>query len=148
MSEGRSVEGFLGLSDPNGRPKISSKDIADKLEEYVGPVPDAYRVRYGVTEGGSGQGGGLYYGVASSEPEALKNAILDLKSEIESYSSVTRAWDGLESSASEIQFTLKPGAETLGITLTDVTRQVRQAFYGTEVQRLPRNGEDVRVMLR
>ena len=148
VSEGRSVEGFLGLSDPNGRPKISSKDIADKLEEYVGPVPDAYRVRYGVTEGGSGQGGGLYYGVASSEPEALKNAILDLKSEIESYSSVARAWDGLESSASEIQFTLKPGAETLGITLTDVTRQVRQAFYGTEVQRLPRNGEDVRVMLR
>ena len=148
VSEGRSVEGFLGLSDPNGRPKISSKDIADKLEEYVGPVPDAYRVRYGVTEGGSGQGGGLYYGVASSEPEALKNAILDLKSEIESYSSVTRAFDGLESSASEIQFTLKPGAETLGITLTDVTRQVRQAFYGTEVQRLPRNGEDVRVMLR
>lgn len=148
VSQGRSVEGFLGLSDPNKRPDISSKDIADKLEEYVGPVPDAYRVSYGVTEGGSGQGGGLYYGVASSDPEALRDAILDLKAEIESYSSVTRAWDGLESSASEIQFTLKPGAETLGLQLSDVTRQVRQAFYGQEVQRLPRNGEDVRVMVR
>lgn len=148
MSEGRSVQGFLGLSDPNKRPATSSKDIADKLEEYVGAIPDAYRVSYGVTEGGSGQGGGLYYGVASSDPEALKAAILDLKSEIESYSSVARAWDGLESSAREIRFTLKPGAETLGIKLSDVTRQVREAFYGREVQRLPRNGEDVRVMVR
>ena len=148
MSQGRSVQGFLGLSDPNKRPDTSSKDIADKLEEYVGSIPDAYRVSYGVTEGGSGQGGGLYYGVASSDPEALKAAILDLKSEMESYNSVTRAWDGLESSAREIQFTLKPGAETLGIKLSDVTRQVREAFYGREVQRLPRNGEDVRVMVR
>jgi len=148
VSEGRSVDGFLGLSDPNGRPQTSSKSIADKLEEYVGPVPDAYRVRYSVNEAGTGQGGGLFYGVASADPEVLKAAILDLKSEIESYSSVTRAWDGLESSASEIQFTLKPGAATLGISLSDVTRQVRQAFFGIEVQRLPRNGEDVRVMLR
>ncbi len=147
-SEGRRVDGFLGLSDPNKRPEISSKDIADKLEEYVGSIPDAYRVSYGVNQGGSGQGGGLFYGVASSDPDALKAAILDLKTEMESYSSVTRAWDGLESSASEIQFTLKPGAEALGLKLSDVTRQVRQAFFGLEVQRLPRNGEDVRVMVR
>ena len=67
---------------------------------------------------------------------------------MESYSAVARAWDGLESSAREMQFTLKPGAETLGIKLSDVTRQVRQAFFGQEVQRLPRNGQDVRVMVR
>ena len=119
-----------------------------KRQEYVGPVPDAYRVRYDVEQSGGGNRGGVFYGVASADPEVLKAAVLDLKSEIESYSAVPRAWDGLESSASEIQFTLKPGAATLGITLSDVTRQVRQAFFGTEVQRLPRNGEDVRVLLR
>ena len=43
---------------------------------------------------------------------------------------------------------MKPGAETLGLTLQDVTRQVRNAFFGNEVQRLPRNGEDVRVIVR
>lgn len=148
VAQGRTVDGFLALSDPNERPSVSSKDIADKLEEYIGSIPDAYRVRYGVTEGGSGQGGGLYYGVSSSDPEALRTALLEIKAEMESYSAVARAWDGLESSAREMQFTLKPGAETLGLTLSDVTRQVRQAFFGQEVQRLPRNGEDVRVMVR
>jgi len=148
FSQGRSVNGFLGLSASKERSNISTKDFADKLEEYVGPIPDAFRVNYGFTEGGPQNSGGLFYGVASTDPEVLEAAILDIKREIESYSAVARAWDGLESSAKEIQFTMKPGAETLGIQLSDVTRQVREAFFGREVQRLPRNGEDVRVMVR
>mgnify|MGYP000409789048 FL=1 len=148
ITESRGVEGFLGLTVTNERNNASTKEIADKLEEYVGPIPDAYRVNYGTTEGGGGNGGGLYYGVTSSDPEALKVALLELKEEMESFSTVVRAWDSLESSASEVRFNMKPGAETLGITLADVTRQVREAFYGREVQRLPRNGEDVRVMVR
>ena len=148
ISEGRSVNGFLGLAGTRERRDISTKKFADKLEEYVGPIPDAYRVNYGFTEGGSQNGGGLFYGVASTDPDVLKESILDIKREIESYSAVARAFDGLESSAKEIQFTLKPGAETLGVNLADVSRQVREAFFGREVQRLPRNGEDVRVMVR
>jgi len=148
VTAGRNIQGFLGLAPTRARRDISTKEFADKLEEYVGPIPDAYRVTYGFTEGGSGNGGGLFYGAASTDPEALKAAILDLKTEMESYSAVTRAWDSLESSAKEVRFELKPGAETLGLKLSDVTRQVREAFYGREVQRLPRNGEDVRVMVR
>lgn len=144
----RSVEGFLALTEVDKRNNASTKEVADQLEEYVGPIPDAFRVSYGFSHGGSGNDRGLRYGVASSDPEALKVALLELKSEMESYSSVVRAYDSLESSASEIRFKMKPGAETLGITLADVTRQVREAFFGREVQRLPRNGEDVRVMVR
>ncbi len=147
VAEGRSVEAYLGLVDASKRQDISTKDISDKLEEYVGQVPDAYRFNYGFTEGGTG-GGGLYFGVASADEEDLTLALMEIKEEIESYSAVSRAWDNLESSAQELRFTMKPGAESLGITLADVTRQVREAFYGREVQRLPRNGEDVRVMVR
>jgi len=148
IAEGRRIDGFLGLAANDDRRRISTKDIADKLEIYVGPIPDAFRVTYGFTEGGSGQGGGLFYGVAASDEDDLRLAVLDIKNHMETYPDISSAWDGLESSASEIRFTLKPGAETLGITLADVTRQVREAFYGREVQRLPRNGEDVRVMVR
>jgi len=147
IAQGRSVEAYLGLVDANKRQEISTKDISDKLEEYVGEVPDAYRFRYGFTEGGTG-GGGLFFAVAGNDEEALTAAVLDIKQEMESYSAVARAWDNMESSAQELRLTMKPGAESLGITLADVTRQVREAFYGREVQRLPRNGEDVRVMVR
>jgi len=144
----RSIEGYFGLVDGNKRKLVSSKMIADKLEEYVGPIPDAYRVSFGVDASGGGGAQGIRYAVAAQDVEALDAAVKELKTELESYDSVTRAWDSLESSSKEIRFTLKPGAETLGITLATVTRQVREAFYGREVQRLPRDGEDVRVMVR
>jgi multidrug efflux pump subunit AcrB len=148
MTDGRAVQGFLGLIDGNKRRHVSTKEIAEKLEEYVGPIPDAYRVTYGFSEGGGGDDRGVRYGITSADTEKLKLALLDLKTEIESYSGVIRAWDSLESSAKELRFEMKPGAESLGIKLSDVSRQVREAFYGREVQRLPRNGEDVRVMVR
>jgi len=122
--------------------------VSDKLEEYVGPVSDAFRVNYGFTEGNFGGGGGIRFAVASSDEDDLRAAVLELKEEVSTYNGVVGTWDNLESSASEIRFNMKPGAESLGITLQDVTRQVRQAFFGQEVQRLPRNGEDVRVMVR
>ncbi len=148
ITEGRGVQGFLGLLDSSKRNNVSTREIADKLEEYVGPVSDAFRVDYGFTEGGFGGGGGLFFAVASDDEDDLKAAVLDLKEEVSTFSGVVGTWDNLESSASEIRFNMKPGAESLGITLQDVTRQVRQAFFGQEVQRLPRNGEDVRVMVR
>ena len=43
---------------------------------------------------------------------------------------------------------ITPAAETLGLTPDDLARQVRQAFYGEEVQRIQRGRDDVRVMVR
>lgn len=148
ITQGGRVQGFLGLIKTSERNNTSTRDVSDKLEEYVGPVSDAFRVDFGFTEGNFGGGGGIRYAVGSDNEEDLKRAVLELKEEVATYGGVVGTWDTLESSASEIQFNMKPGAETLGITLQDVSRQVRQAFFGLEVQRLPRNGEDVRVMVR
>ena len=43
---------------------------------------------------------------------------------------------------------IKPAAEALGLTLQDLGRQVPQAFYGEETQRIQRGRDDIRVMVR
>jgi multidrug efflux pump subunit AcrB len=48
----------------------------------------------------------------------------------------------------ELLINMKPGAEKLGISLNDVSRQIRQAYFGEEVQRLPRANGDVKVMVK
>jgi multidrug efflux pump subunit AcrB len=48
----------------------------------------------------------------------------------------------------EIKLNLKPEAEALGITLQDLASQVRAGFYGTEVQRIQRGQDEVKVMVR
>ena len=72
----------------------------------------------------------------------------DLISQLRSYEGVYNVVNDTRSAAEEIQFDLKPGAEALGLTRADVARQVRQGFFGEDVQRLPRDGEDVRVFVR
>ena len=41
-----------------------------------------------------------------------------------------------------------PSAEALGLTVEDIARQVRQAFYGAEAQRIQRGRDEVKVMVR
>ena len=48
----------------------------------------------------------------------------------------------------EIQLALRPAARTLGLTLDDMARQVRAAFFGVEALRLQRGREEVRVYAR
>ena len=54
----------------------------------------------------------------------------------------------LDSGRSEIQLRLKPEARQFGVTVNDLARQVRQSFYGDEVQRIQRGRNEVKVMLR
>ena len=43
---------------------------------------------------------------------------------------------------------LLPEGESTGLRLSDVGKQMRQAFYGEEVQRLQRGRDEVKVMVR
>ena len=48
----------------------------------------------------------------------------------------------------ELQLELKPQANSLGLTLDDLARQVRSAFFGSEALRVLRGREDMRVYVR
>ena len=47
-----------------------------------------------------------------------------------------------------MQLNILPEAQSLGLSQQDLARQVRQAFFGEEVQRIQRGQDDVRVMVR
>ncbi|MCK4628481.1 MAG: efflux RND transporter permease subunit, partial [Sedimentisphaerales bacterium] len=48
----------------------------------------------------------------------------------------------------ELKLSLKDEGRVLGLTLSDLARQVRHGFYGYEVQRVQRGRDDIRVMVR
>ena len=56
--------------------------------------------------------------------------------------------DNFQEGKLEMKLQLKPQARTLGLTLADLARQVRQGFYGDQVLRFQRGSDDVRVMVR
>lgn len=147
IAYGTNVRAFVGLAAPEDRPEtIRSKDLAEILRANVGEIQDAEEIDFAFTFNDSDTG--IRFALSNKNLDHLREAADVVKAQLATYSTVYDIGDNLSSAAEEIQISMKPGAETLGVTLADVSRQLRQAYYGEEAQRLPREGEDVRVMVR
>jgi multidrug efflux pump subunit AcrB len=72
----------------------------------------------------------------------------ELKRRLADYPGVVDITDSYRTGKQEIKLQILPAAEALGLTLSDLARQVRQAFYGEEVQRIQRERDEVKIMVR
>jgi multidrug efflux pump subunit AcrB len=139
-----SVLAIVKLTPPERR-DMSAKEAAIRLRELMGDVPDAKEVSVEYTHNNGGPDFEL--SIRHSDLDVLRQAVGEVEEKLRSFASIYDVRNNLESASEEIRIILKPGAHKLGLTLSDVTRQVRQAYYGEEVQRLPREGQDVKVMV-
>ncbi|MDE0005098.1 MAG: efflux RND transporter permease subunit, partial [Rhodospirillaceae bacterium] len=78
----------------------------------------------------------------------LALAAAELRGELARFDGVVDISDSFRSGKQEAKLSLRPEGRLLGLTLNDLARQARQAFYGEEVQRVQRGTEDIRVMVR
>ena len=83
-----------------------------------------------------------------TDVDALRRVSAELQAALEGFPGVRDVRDSYRASKDELELRLRPSAEGLGLSVADLARQVRQAFFGEEAQRLARNGEDVKVMVR
>lgn len=122
----------------------SSEATAD-LRAAIGTIPDAEQLSLGFLRGG---GSGVYLRLTSPSFDDLKAASAQLQDKLKDYEGLNEITDSFESAKAEFELLLKPQAQYLGITASNLARQVRQAFFGTEAQRIQRGRDDVRVMIR
>ena len=125
---------------------VDTATLSAEFREAAGPLPEAKEVRMDFTIQDPGKPINLI--LASRDPADLEKIAPDVRAALLAYPGVFDVSDSFDSPRDEIQLILKPAAESLGITLAEVARQVRQAFYGAEAQRIPRDREDVKVMVR
>ncbi|WP_300375806.1 efflux RND transporter permease subunit [Henriciella sp.] len=145
-SEGE-VQSWIGLMPAEDRPTgVSTKMITDEVRTAFGDVPDAEEVNFSYTINDSDNS--IRFAINHDDLDLLRQAAEEVKAQLATYEQTYDIGDNLSSAAEEVRIDLKPGATTMGITLSDITSQVRAAYYGIEAQRLPRDGEDVRVMVR
>ena len=132
-SEGREIDGF---------------EIANRWREQVPEIPGVKSFKISAATMGGGEGGDLSLELKGTDLATLQAATNVLKKALANYDGVFDIDDSLLGGNDEIVLALKPEADLLGITLTDLARQVRYGFYGAEVQRVQRDGEEVKVMVR
>ena len=126
--------------------ETGSEWIAQRWREVTGAIPDAVELEYTSSLFSSGED--INVQLTGPEVEELTLLANQLKQELGTYAGVYEISDSFRAGKKEIKLNIKPAAEMLGLTLADLGRQVRQAFYGEEAQRMQRGRDDVRVMVR
>ncbi len=144
---GNRVVYTLALQSPEQR-ELSTQEITRRFRQEIGDIPEAEEVRLGFTINSRSADIRLRTSITSDLQEDQERAVAAVKEAIAQYPGAEDIKDDLQSPRDEIELTLKNNAETLGLSLNEIARQVRQGFYGEEVQRIPRDKEDVRVMVR
>jgi multidrug efflux pump subunit AcrB len=67
---------------------------------------------------------------------------------LEGYAGVRDVNDGYSAGKVQLDFKIKGSARSLGLTASDLARQVRGAFYGAEALRVQRGRDEVKVLVR
>lgn len=140
------VQAYVALTPPETRKDLRSKKVAERAKELFGYVPDAERISFDLS--GNNSGPAIQIAISGENLDDLRAAVEDVKAELLTNTAVRSVRDSEEAANEEVRFELKPGAERLGITVASLSSQVRQAYFGDEAQRLPRDGDDVRVYVR
>jgi multidrug efflux pump subunit AcrB len=124
----------------------TSAEINRRWRESTPPIPDAVALTFSATIFSPGEP--INVQLTGLNIDNLQAAAERLKRELPKYAGVFDIADSYRVGKQEIKLKIKPAAETFGLTQSDLARQVRQAFYGEEAQRIQRGRDDVRIMVR
>ena len=126
---------------------LTDFEIQDMWREELPEIPGVKSFNIN-SPGGPGGGSDLSFEFSSGDIKALRAISDELKEALDAYEGVTDINDTFSGGSEEIQLALKPQADALGITLQQLGQQVRFGFYGAEVQRIQRDDEEIKVMVR
>lgn len=139
---------MVKLVVPELRP-MNTFELADLWRAAIPNYPGVKSFTIGDNLFGSGRDDGdIAFRLESKDDAQLLAASRELKTKLNSLKGIGDVNDSRQTSAKEVQFELKPLAYSLGLTLAEIASQVSYSFYGLEAQRILRDSEEVKVMIR
>ena len=136
------------LVEPHLRP-IDTFELSTMWREKMPPLPGLKTLTIQDSIFGGGRDDGdVSFRLEGKNADELKEVSSKLKAKLQSMEGVGDVNDSLQSATDEVQLDLKPLAYSMGLTLADVASQVSFSYYGLEAQRILREGEEIKVMIR
>ena len=125
---------------------VTATQLGNLWRQKVGIVPDAEAITYQSVLFSAGNAVEVH--MSLDDHDLLEAAAEELQAELKTYPGVLDVSDSFLPGKDEMQLKLKLTARSLGLTLDDLAKQVRHAFYGAEALRLQRDQDEVKVMVR
>ena len=145
MGESGSHCGNINVNlDVEGLP-ISSFDVAAMVQANIGEVKEADKFLVG---GINRWGKPVSIALSGNNIDQLKQASQFMKDRLYGMTELKDIQDNSGVGKREVHIELKPKAYMLGLSQNEISRQIRQGFFGEEAQRLIVGTDEARVWVR
>jgi len=141
------IEAYAYLTDADRRP-ISTARFTDLWRQRVGEIPGLESLQFASDRIGPAAGASLTVELSHRDIAVLDQASRALAARLAEFPNVRDIDDGYTPGKAQLSFTLKPEGHSLGLTVREVARQVRNAFYGAEAIRQQRGRNEIKVKVR
>ena len=135
----------LILLDIEQRTEVGMRKISEAIRQKAGQIPGAESLTYGSFLSFGKPVSLALVGENEAELDRATRAVKQQMSELVELRDIV---DNNQAGLKEIKINLNDRARFLGLNLQEVAGQVRQGFFGSEVQRLQRGRDEVRVWVR
>lgn len=125
---------------------FTAVEVVSKWRELVGDIPGTVELTFS-SESAAG-GNAIDLELVGDNLAQLEKAADEVKLALADFSGVIDISDSNIEGKRELKLSILPRGEALGLRLDDVARQVRQGFFGDEIQRLQRGKNEVKVFVR
>ena len=139
------AEVSIAIQSGDDRP-ISAAEVKRRWRSLTPAIPGVVELTFSAELFSAGDP--IDVQLRSNDVDQLREAADRLKRKLTEYAGVSDINDSFREGRQEIKLNILPAAQSLGLTLDDLSKQVRQAFYGEEAQRIQRGRDDIRVMIR
>ena len=141
------VRVFVAL-EPADKRNIDPKKIVERYQQIVGSIPSALEYKVDHSINGISSEINLVLSIDSDEYADQREVASEIVKALSQYPNVFNIRNGSVGSRDEIRINLKPEARSYGFNLSEVMRQVRTGYFGQEAQRIIRDKENIKVMVR
>ncbi len=142
-----SIEISAYLTPPDKRP-LNTRDVTRLWRGETGPVLGLQSLKFESDRGGPGRGASLSVELTHRNVDILDKASEDLARRLKEFPNVKDVDDGYTPGKEQLDFAITMEGESLGLSPSEVARQVRNGFQGVIALRQQRGRDEVTVRVR
>jgi len=131
---------------PGEERNMPIEKITERWRRAIGFIPDtkAYTFDYHLVD----REPPVKLGLTADSPDVLMAATALVEDKLATYDGLFGINNSQRTARTEIVVTARSDADNYEVSQDQLARQVRQGFFGEEVQRIPRGRDEVKVMVR
>ncbi|HOJ68394.1 MAG TPA: efflux RND transporter permease subunit, partial [Candidatus Hydrogenedentes bacterium] len=126
---------------------ISTDELSSMWEKEVSVIPGILALTISGLQTGP-PGAPIEIWIQGEDMRAMLEASEKLQEKLRSYEGLYQVKQDFRPGKNEFRLRLRPEARTLGLTVSDLARQINAGYFGEEAVRIQRGRDDIRVRVR